>query len=426
MHNGESSYRRFVEGDQSAFDELMDAYRDRLIFFIKGYVGSAEEAQDIAMDTFVEILVHPGRFRFKSSFKTYIYSVARHKAVDFLRKKRTVPDSGKEIWDESAIDSFYRREDARTVRECMDRLNGDYRTVLYLVYFEEVDGDGAAKIMGKSKKQLANLLYRAKQALKTELEKEAFAMKTGKEFRDEVYARASKERARIKRRNRVIMTAVPCFVIAIAAAATAVYCSNLLPTKEAAPISVAGYNTSEKNVDSLDDTEQTPTEVQKPGGTGDFAYETVAEGASAAKNDEPAAPTKNNDKTGEAAALGYDFKAFSDKAESNKNGTHDNPDVIVIKSKKELEEYLAAQEKYGALSEELKAELLSKDDGFFGRNTVAVIAADSEYELVNCRANSDGTLTVSVKKKENVQGVGCHMLLTVYNRQFNDIVLTDT
>ena len=137
-------------------------------------VRSAEEAQDIAMDTFVEILVHPGRFRFKSSFKTYIYSVARHKAVDFLRKKRTVPDSGKEIWDESAIDSFYRREDARTVRECMDRLNGDYRTVLHLVYFEEVDGDGAAKIMGKSKKQLANLLYRAKQALKTELEKEGF------------------------------------------------------------------------------------------------------------------------------------------------------------------------------------------------------------------------------------------------------------
>ena len=41
-------------------------------------------------------------------------------------------------------------------------------------YFDEVDGDGAAKIMGKSKKQLANLLYRAKQALKTELEKEGF------------------------------------------------------------------------------------------------------------------------------------------------------------------------------------------------------------------------------------------------------------
>ena len=253
-------------------------------------------------------------------------------------------------------------------------------------------------------------------------------MKTDKEFKNEVYARASKERARIKKRNRVIMTAVPCFVIALTAAtaATAVYCSNVLPTKDAAPISVAGYNTSEENADSLDDTEQTPTEVQKPGGTGDFAYETVAEGAASAKNNETAVPTKKNDKKGESAALGYDFKAFSDKTESNKNGTHDIPDVIVIKSKKELEEYLAAQEKYGALSEELKAELLSKDDGFFGKNTVAVIAADSEYELVSCRASdSDGTLTVSLKKSESERKIGCHMILTVYNKHFTNVVLRD-
>ena len=46
-------------------------------------------------------------------------------------------------------------------------------------------------------------------------------MKTDKEFKNEVYARASKERARIKKRNRVIMTAVPCFVIALTAATAA-------------------------------------------------------------------------------------------------------------------------------------------------------------------------------------------------------------
>lgn len=174
MDTGENSYIRFLEGDKSAFDELMDAYRDRLVFFIKGYVGSYEEAQDIAMDTFVEILVHPKRFRFNSSFKTYIYSIARHKAVDHLRRKRPVPSDTADGWDESAIDGFYRREDARAVRECMERLAADYRTVLYLTYFEQVDADGAAKIMGKSKKQIANLHYRAKQALKAELEKEDF------------------------------------------------------------------------------------------------------------------------------------------------------------------------------------------------------------------------------------------------------------
>ena len=198
MDNGESSYRRFIEGDQSAFDELMDAYRDRLIFFIKGYVRSAEEAQDIAMDTFVEILVHPGRFRFKSSFKGLHIFRRAAQGDEFLRKKRTVPDEGEEIWDESAIDSFYRGEDAKTVRECMDRLNNDYRTVLYLVYFEEVD-DGAAGNIGKSKKQLANLTEGRNERPKPELEKEGFCYKkTDKEFKNKVYARF-KERAQNKK-----------------------------------------------------------------------------------------------------------------------------------------------------------------------------------------------------------------------------------
>lgn len=61
-------------------------------------------------------------------------------------------------------------------------------------------------------------------------------MKTDKEFKNEVYARASKERARIKKRNRVIMTAVPCFVIALTAATAAVYHSTSFSMKDAMPV----------------------------------------------------------------------------------------------------------------------------------------------------------------------------------------------
>lgn len=223
MDNGESSYRRFIEGDQSAFDELMDAYRDRLIFFIKGYVRSAEEAQDIAMDTFVEILVHPGRFRFKSSFKTYIYSVARHKAIDFLRKKRTVSDEGEDIWDESAIDSF---TGARTRKLCASVWT-DSTMITELCCILSILRKWTAtvrqKLWAKAKSSLPISSTGRSRRLKPSLKRRAFAMKTDKEFKNEVYARASKERARIKKRNRVIMTAVPCFVIALTAATAAVY-----------------------------------------------------------------------------------------------------------------------------------------------------------------------------------------------------------
>ncbi len=174
--NGESSYRRFLQGDKSAFDEIMDAYREKLIFFIMGYVGNAETAQDIAMDTFVEILVHPGRFRFKSSFKTYIYSIARHKTVDYLRRRREVPSEADiyEPYECDLLSGAVREENSRMLLAAMKKIPADYRNVLYLIYFEELSNDEIAKITGKSKKQLANLTYRAKQALKAELEKEGF------------------------------------------------------------------------------------------------------------------------------------------------------------------------------------------------------------------------------------------------------------
>ena len=46
--------------------------------------------------------------------------------------------------------------------------------ILYLVYFENFSNEQAAKVMKKSKRQVENLIYRAKQSLKTELDKEGF------------------------------------------------------------------------------------------------------------------------------------------------------------------------------------------------------------------------------------------------------------
>ena len=56
----------------------------------------------------------------------------------------------------------------------METLSSDYRQVLYLTFFEELSNTEAAKIMHKSNRQIENLLYRAKLALRSKLEKEGF------------------------------------------------------------------------------------------------------------------------------------------------------------------------------------------------------------------------------------------------------------
>ena len=256
-------------------------------------------------------------------------------------------------------------------------------------------------------------------------------MKTDKEFKNEVYARASKERARIKKRNRVIMTAVPCFVIALTAATAAVYHSTSFSMKDAMPaeqpINAENYVQTEgipEGYKSAPLTSEDQECYQQPDIATDISSGSVKSGSSVVptENHGAAVTTVDGDKKGDFNRLSYDFRAFPDKKGEKSNGT---PDAIVISNREKLAEYLAVQEKYGILSEELKSELSGRDDEYFENNTVVIITADCEYDLADCTASSNGTLTISLKKSESERETGCHMILTVYNKHFTNVVLRD-
>lgn len=177
MDNGESSYRRFLDGDESAFREILDLYSENLIFFINRYVNNISVAQELSEDVFVEILLHKKRYNFKTSLKTYLFTIGRNKAVSYVRRCARRPEYAYEYIENEADrksieDEFIRKEQERELHEALERLNSDYKTVLHLIYFEDMSADEAAAVMKKNKKQIENLLYRAKQALRKELESE--------------------------------------------------------------------------------------------------------------------------------------------------------------------------------------------------------------------------------------------------------------
>ena len=93
MDNGESSYRRFLDGDNNAFGEVVDIYKDSLIFFINRYVHNFAVAEELAQDVFVELLLHKRRYNFKTSLKTYIFTIGRNLAVSYIRKCARRPDA---------------------------------------------------------------------------------------------------------------------------------------------------------------------------------------------------------------------------------------------------------------------------------------------------------------------------------------------
>ena len=179
MDNGAGSYRRFLAGDDEGLHEIICEYRAGLILYLNSFVQNIHTAEDLAEDTFAELAIRCPKFSEKSSFKTWLYAIGRHITAKYLRKHAKlsiVPlESQEYLADEESIEgNFIKSEQKRTVHKALHRLKQEYRQVLYLSFFEGFSNAEAAVIMKKSTRQIESLLYNAKKALKTELERSGF------------------------------------------------------------------------------------------------------------------------------------------------------------------------------------------------------------------------------------------------------------
>ena len=181
MDNGASSYRRFLDGEESAFDEIMQGLFHNLVFFIEQYVHDMEAAEDLAIDAFSDLIVHKHRYNFKVSLKTYLFMIGRSRALDYLKHKRVLTmtslSDAAEPADEQELEAeLLADERKRTLHAAIQKLPMEMQTAIHLVYFEELSYEDAAMVMKKKKKQIDNLLYRAKKKLKRLLEEEGDAV----------------------------------------------------------------------------------------------------------------------------------------------------------------------------------------------------------------------------------------------------------
>ena len=178
MNNGESSYRRFLDGDESAFDEILKEYRNSLTFFIDRYVHDIDAAEDIAIDVFTEVIVHPHRYNFKTTLKTYLFMIGRSRALDYIKHKKKIifselEEADKLVDEHSSLEEIVLADERKHILNmAIAKLPENMELVVHLVYFENLSYEETAKVMKKNVKQIDNLLYRAKKELRSILGKE--------------------------------------------------------------------------------------------------------------------------------------------------------------------------------------------------------------------------------------------------------------
>jgi len=176
MDNGESSYRRYLSGDESAFHDIVKEYFDPLVWFLHRYVRDMATAEDLALDAFAQLVADKRRYNFSVSLKTYLFMLGRSRALDYLRHQRKIPmlpltDAEEEAGPDPE-DLLLADERKRALHAAIGRLHPEVRLAVHLVYFEDLTPAEAARVLRKTRKQVYNLLYRGKTALRAMLGEE--------------------------------------------------------------------------------------------------------------------------------------------------------------------------------------------------------------------------------------------------------------
>ena len=161
------------EGDQAAFLELYDRYREPIFRFAYRLLGSVEIAEDVTHDCFLSLIRKPENYRpERASLKTYLYAAARNLALKHFRDqgRETGLDEVSEEPKESPRRGPLRRlldeELATQVREAIFSLPPLQREALILFEYEGLSLNEVAEVAGTDTGAIKARLYRAREGLR--------------------------------------------------------------------------------------------------------------------------------------------------------------------------------------------------------------------------------------------------------------------
>ena len=171
---------RFQQGDELAYVELVNRYRDRLINFVFRFVGSFEEAEDIVQDTFVKLYQKKDYYRPISAFSTWIFTIASNLAKTELRKRKRRKVSYlsqigieekdfdipvEDTTDEETVGEYTESQ----IQDAIQSLQLHFRTALILRDIEELSYEEISKILDVPLGTIKSRINRARLQLQKKL-----------------------------------------------------------------------------------------------------------------------------------------------------------------------------------------------------------------------------------------------------------------
>lgn len=172
-------YNDYLNGEKQGFEYLYNQYKTKIEYFIYNIVKDYHKAEDLTQETFIYVMQNI--LKENSSFKCYIYLVARSKAFNYINvEKRRNEINEQYIFDESekvekdVLEVITKEESKKELLESIEMLEDKYKNAVYLVNIEGLSYEETAKILGQTLQNTKSLVHRGKKQLRKILLKKGF------------------------------------------------------------------------------------------------------------------------------------------------------------------------------------------------------------------------------------------------------------
>lgn len=164
----------YLNGEEDVLNEIVKKYYKTLYRFLFNYLNGSSESADLTQEVFLKVWKNIKKYNKKYSFKTWIFTIARNTAIDFLRKKRESVfsdfnnEDGSNVFEDtipddlpSASEVFAQIENAEKLKKELDKLPIIYREIIILKYQEEMDFSEIGTVLKRPKETVKSQHRRA-------------------------------------------------------------------------------------------------------------------------------------------------------------------------------------------------------------------------------------------------------------------------
>lgn len=184
---------QILNGNMNAFTFLVSRYQKLVVHITGRLIQRHDELEDVCQEVFLKVYQNLGKYRNECKLSTWIATIAYNTSINYLRKFKkgdeVNPDDSAALRNLSDLNSGdYEKTDLhRYIREQIENLPVQYRTVLTLFHLEEFSYLEIEQITGMPEGTVKSYLFRAKALLKEKLKfvVDNNSLKTVKEINNE-------------------------------------------------------------------------------------------------------------------------------------------------------------------------------------------------------------------------------------------------